>query len=87
MNTHFVNAHGLHNENHYTCAYDMALITKAALENETFVEIMKTVEYIIPKSKNVKEEHVLVNHHKMLYAEGWLYKGCIGGKPDLPKRR
>ena len=83
VNTHFVNAHGLHNENHYTCAYDMALITKAALENETFVEIMKTVEYIIPKSKNVKEEHVLVNHHKMLYAEGWLYKGCSGGKPGF----
>lgn len=80
VNTHFVNAHGLHDENHYTCARDMALITKAAMENETFCEIMKTVEYTIPESKTVKEEHVLVNHQKMLYKEGFYYKGCLGGK-------
>lgn len=80
INTHFVNAHGLHNENHYTCAYDMALITKAAMENPTFAEIAKTVEYIIPESKTVSQEHVLVNHQKMLYREGYYYKGCLGGK-------
>lgn len=80
VNTHFVNAHGLHNENHYTCARDMAIITKAAMENETFCEIAKTVEYTIPKSKTVKQEHVMVNHQKMLFKEGFYYKGCLGGK-------
>lgn len=80
VNTHFVNAHGLHQENHYTCARDMALITKAAMENPTFAEIAKTVEYIIPESKTVSQEHVLVNHQKMLYKEGFHYKGCLGGK-------
>lgn len=80
VNTHFVNAHGLHNENHYTCARDMAIITKAAMENEIFAEIAKTIEYIIPKSKHVKQEHVLVNHQKMLYKDGFYYKGCQGGK-------
>ena len=33
-NTHFVNAHGLHDENHYTSAYDLALIAKAFFQNE-----------------------------------------------------
>lgn len=80
VNTHFVNAHGLHNENHYTCAQDMAIIAKAAMENETYAKIAKTIEYIIPKSKHVREEHVLVNHQKMLYREGFRYKGCLGGK-------
>lgn len=79
-NTHFVNAHGLHNENHYTCAADMALITQAALKNKTFVKIMKTIEYHIPKSKHVKEDHYLMNHQKMMFKEGFKYKGCIGGK-------
>ena len=30
VNTHFTNSHGLHNEEHYTCAYDMALTAQAA---------------------------------------------------------
>lgn len=80
VNTHFVNAHGLHNENHYTCAKDMALITREAMKNQTFCEIMKTIEYIIPESKTVSQEHVMVNHQKMLYKEGFYYKGCLGGK-------
>lgn len=80
INTHFVNAHGLHQENHYTCARDMALIARAAMENPTFAEIAKTIEYIIPESKTVSQEHVLVNHQKMLYKEGFYYKGCLGGK-------
>ena len=32
-NTHFVNASGMHDDDHYTTAYDMYLITMAALEN------------------------------------------------------
>lgn len=80
VNTHFTNAHGLHDEDHYTCAYDMALITKAAFENETFAEIAGTVEYSIPKTNKVKEERYFINHHKMLSSEEYKYEGCVGGK-------
>ena len=38
-NTHFVTPHGLDNENHYTTAYELALLTKYALENKIFSEI------------------------------------------------
>ena len=41
-NTHFVNPHGLHDDNHYTSAHDMALITQAAIQNEDFVRISGT---------------------------------------------
>lgn len=41
-NTHFVNANGLYDDNHYTTARDMALIAQAAFQNKTFQNIVKT---------------------------------------------
>ena len=41
-NTHFVTPHGLDDENHYTTAYELALLTDYALQNETFCKIVKT---------------------------------------------
>ena len=40
--THFVNANGLYHEDHYTTARDLAVISCAAFQNETFREIIKT---------------------------------------------
>lgn len=47
VNTHFVNAHGYHDDNHYSTARDMAIISKAAMENETFREIAKLTSYTL----------------------------------------
>lgn len=44
-NTHFANAHGLHDDNHYTTARDMAIIAREAMKNETFREIVSTSTY------------------------------------------
>ncbi len=44
-NSHFVNAHGLHDENHYTTVYDLYLIFQSALENEMFREICGSTSY------------------------------------------
>ena len=44
-NTNFVNPDGLHDENHYTTAADMAKIALAAIHNPTFTKIADTVEY------------------------------------------
>ena len=38
MNTNFCNANGLFDENHYTTAYDMYLIAKYAMQNDTFAD-------------------------------------------------
>ncbi len=42
LNTNFMNPHGLHDDNHYTTAYDLALISRQALQNNTFKKIAKT---------------------------------------------
>ncbi len=44
-NTHFVNPNGLHDENHYTCVYDLYLIFNEAVKNEEFKEIISMAEY------------------------------------------
>lgn len=44
-NSNFVNAHGLHDENHYTTAYDMYLIFNAAVQDELFQQIINTTSY------------------------------------------
>lgn len=46
-NTHFETPHGLDSENHYTTAYELALLTDYALKNETFLKIVGTKYYTI----------------------------------------
>ena len=79
-NTNFTNTHGLHNENHYTSARDMAIIMQAAMENKTFAKIAKTVEYSYPKTNKMDEKRYFMNHHKMLQDGDFYYEDCIGGK-------
>lgn len=78
-NTHFNNPHGLPDENHYTTAYDMALIAKAAISNNTFKTIVGTKKYTLPKTNKNDECYYLNNHHKMLQ-QALHYDGCEGGK-------
>ena len=47
--THFVNANGLHDENHYTTARDMATLSRIAMENEEFRIIVRREEYTLPR--------------------------------------
>lgn len=84
QNTHFTNCNGLPDEQHYTSAYDMALIAMEAYKNETFRIICGTKTYTIPfTNKHTDEETYLQNHHQMLYpyrTRKYLYDYCIGGK-------
>lgn len=83
QNTHFANPHGLHDDNHYTCAYDMALISKAAYENETFRIITGTSRYTIPPTNKHDEPTLLQNHNEILYPRKetkYVRDYCTGGK-------
>lgn len=64
--THFVNPHGLHDENHYTTAHDMALIMRAALQNDNFVRISGTGSYELPPTNKHDEVVYMKNHHYMI---------------------
>ncbi|WP_299737441.1 D-alanyl-D-alanine carboxypeptidase family protein [uncultured Rossellomorea sp.] len=75
-NTHFENPHGLYGENHYTTAYDMALITSYALKNKQFQELfsLKSIDWSTEGWNTT-----LYNHHKMVKGE-LLYPEVTGGK-------
>ncbi len=82
--THFVNPHGLDHDEHYTTAYELAVITRAALENPAFREICSTRRKVIPLREGSAEEgaRLLLNHNKLLNS----YEGCIGVKTGFTKR-
>ncbi len=65
-NTHFMNTCGLHDENHYTTARDLAIITKYAMKNETFRDIVKMPIYRIPATNKYTSERILVNTNLFL---------------------
>lgn len=80
QNTHFSNANGLPDETHYSSAYDLALIGRAAMHNETFRTITATTSYTIPPTNLQEAARPLSNHHKMLPKRQHSYADCIGGK-------
>lgn len=71
VNSHFVNAHGLDVNDHYSTAHDMALITANAIKNNIFGDIVKTQKITIGKGESAR---LLVNKNKLLskysYATG-----------------
>lgn len=76
-NSSFKNPNGLDEDGHYTTAYDLALITKEAMKNEKFSEIVST------KSKTILDgTQTVSNHNKMLRN----YDGCIGVKTGFTKK-
>lgn len=48
LNTNFVNSNGIHAQNHTTTAYDLALMGRYAMQNETFRSIVATTKYTLP---------------------------------------
>ena len=80
-NTHFTNASGLPDDNHYSTARDMALIMREAIKNKTFQKIMKKQTYTIKPTNMNSESRRLHTHHPMFAEESpYHYEGCIGGK-------
>ena len=71
-NTNFANPSGLDDPNHYSTAYDMALLMSEAMENKITAKKTATVTFTQPKSKMVTDS----NHNRLLSK----YEYCIGGK-------
>lgn len=79
--SHFANPHGLDNKNHYTSAYDLALITAYALNNPIFKEIVSTKSYVIPET-NISDKRYLTNKNKLLST----LDGCCGVKTGFTSK-
>lgn len=85
LNSNFVNPHGLPNDKQVTTAYDMAMIMRAALQNEKFRAILGTVRYTIPPTNKQTEPRELWSEHRMLTTNRFSYQGVIGGKTGYTK--
>ena len=80
-NTVFTNPTGLPDENQHTTAHDMALIMKAAADNESFQTIASTASYTIPATNVSGGDRVLTNNFSMLTnTNAAYYQYCTGGR-------
>lgn len=86
--TNFVNAHGLDDENHYTCAYDMALIAKYAFDTQPlYREIIKTQKYDIGPTNKCEESRYWNNGNELILEGSYFYyEDCIGGKTGYDEK-
>lgn len=85
VDSNFVNPNGLPDENHYTSAYDLAMIGRAFFANEMLCKITTTPKLVLPK-----EEDTLIDWNKMELLEGHEYAyeylvGCKTGYTDAAR--
>lgn len=85
--THFINPNGEHDSNHYSTAYDMSLIAKYAMQNETFRTIVSKTSYELPKTnKYNREDRLFTTTNALLIvsnnnrADNYYYKYATGIK-------
>lgn len=78
VNTNFVNPHGLDNEEHYSCPYDLALIAKKAMEYTTFRRVSGSYNHKVPET-NKNEARWISNTHPFI-KKNVVYDGVFAGK-------
>ncbi len=64
-NTQFMNANGLSHDSQYSTARDLAILTRAALEDPLFVELFCTEKYTVPATNKSEERNVITTNHMM----------------------
>ena len=85
--TNFVNPNGAHDENHYSTAYDLALIAKYAMQNDTFRTLVSTTFYTLPTTnKYDREDRIFRTTNSLLHldtsdrADNYYYQYATGIK-------
>ena len=76
--SHFSNAHGLDANDHYSCAYDMAVLLRNAISVPELAQILNTPEYTVPATEYVSERTMSMGHS--MISNGYACMGVIGGK-------
>ena len=85
--TNFVNPNGAHDENHYSTAYDLALMARYAMQNETFRTLVSTTSYTLPiTNKYDREDRIFRTTNSLLHldtsdrADNYYYQYATGIK-------
>lgn len=80
-NSNFITPNGIHDENHYTSAHDMALIAQAYFSNELLSKMSSTTNYHVPQTATQPREDMIVwAKSKLLPGKEYAYDGLIGTK-------
>lgn len=79
VNTHFANPHGMTDENHWSCAYDLCLIMQEACKDPDFCRIAGTLKYVIPAT-HLTDARVVETHNGLIMDGESYYEGAIAGK-------
>lgn len=84
-NTHFTNPSGMHNENHYTTAYDLAIIMKYCMKNTTFRKLSSLKYCTIPATNKYDQRVYNTTNELLIYdnrdvQSNYYYKYAIAGK-------
>lgn len=88
LDSNFMNANGMHNDNHYSTAYDLALIARYCMQNEKFREVSVLKEASLPWTEHWGQEQVdehgeriFKNTNKLMQSDSrYYYPYCIGIK-------
>lgn len=88
INSHFTNTHGYHDDNHYSCAHDMALFAMAFMQNETLAEIAAEKSFLgngadgqaVDETKTFTQDYNWVSHNLLVTDNTYQYPYAIGIK-------
>ncbi len=80
FDSNFVNPNGLHDNNHYTTAYDLAMISRYCMQNDKFRQLVSTVKYQIPPTNKQSDYRYLLNKNRFLSGVGYEYQMLYRGK-------
>lgn len=78
--SHFMNPHGLHDENHYTTPYDFALIAREFFNNEMLCKMSSTLHYVIEPTDTQPDLLELWSKNKLLPGKSYAYDYLVGSK-------
>lgn len=79
-NTHFTNPSGIHDENHYSTSYDMALIAKYCMQNDEFRKIVSKKSCTISPTDKYEERYFVNTNDLILPSSQYYYQYAIGIK-------
>ena len=80
-NSNFVTPNGIHDENHYTTAYDIALIAKAFFSNDALTKMSSTTRFDVPVTETQTREGIILSAKSLLHpGKAYAYEPLIGTK-------
>ncbi len=79
-NSHFVTTNGIHDDEHYTTAHDLALIARQYFSDELLCKMSNTLSYVIPESPTLSRELVPNSKNNLLPGKPYAYEYLVGSK-------